>query len=266
MFLTVSVSIATAQDSPKLQGFPRGANCLTADHEAAAKPDAITKEQGDAIVSELKLIRQSLEKQQTQLAAAIAPKPSPGAAPPEKVQMNVGNDWYSIGRTDAPVTLIEFGDYQCPYCKRFHTSAYSELKKNYIDTGKVRFVSRDLPLEFHPLALRAAQAARCARDQGKYWELRNALYSDAAPPDDSAIKKAAESVGLDLTMFQACLTSDKYKAAVEKDATDAATLQITGTPTFVLAKTNKDKLDGVRIVGAQPFASFQSAIDALLKN
>jgi protein-disulfide isomerase len=266
MFLTVLVSIAAAQDSPKLQAYPWRANCLTADHEAAAKPDAITKEQADAIVSELKLIRQLLEKQQTQLAAAIAPKPSPAPAPAEKVQMNVGNGWYSIGRADAPVTLVEFGDYQCPFCKKFHTDAYGELKKNYIDAGKVRFVSRDLPLEFHPLALRAAQAARCASDQGKYWELRNALYSDAAPPDDSAIKKAAESVALDLTVFQACLSSDKYKEDVKKDASDAAALQITGTPTFVLAKTSEGKLVGVRIIGAQPFASFQSAIDALLKN
>lgn len=272
-----SLARASAQEPPKSQGYSPGAKCFVAEHDAAkrqasakseaAKSDAITKEQADAIVSELRLIRQLLEKQQVQLAAAIAPKPAPAPAPapPEKVQMSVGSGWYAIGRADAPVTLVEFGDYQCPFCKQFHTAAYAELKKNYIDTGKVRFVSRDLPLEFHPFALKAAEAVRCAGDQNKYWELRDALYADSAPPSDDVIKKAVESLNLDAKGFQACMQSDKYKTEVQKDATEAATLQISGTPTFVLAKSAKDKLDGVRIVGAQPFATFQAAIDGLLK-
>jgi protein-disulfide isomerase len=239
---------------------------LTREHELASKSsDAVTKEQADAIVAELKQIRELLEKQQAQLALAMAPKPAAAPAPPEKVQMNVGDGWYAIGRADAPVTLVEFADYQCPFCKQFHTAAYAELKKNYIDTGKVRFVSRDLPLEFHPFALKAAEAARCAGDQNKYWELRDALYANAAPPNDDVVKKAAESLSLDEKGFRACLDSDKYKADVQKDAVEAATLQISGTPTFVLAKSAKDKLNGVRIVGAQSFATFQAAIDGLLK-
>jgi protein-disulfide isomerase len=246
-------TLSSAQDNAKHESYERGAKCLTAEHEAAAKAepaktDAITKEQADAIVAELKQIRQLLEKQQAQFARAVPPTPA-APAPPEKVQMNVGNGWYAIGRADAPVTLVEFADFQCPFCKKFHTDAYGELKKNYIDTGKVRFVSRDLPLEFHPFALKAAEAARCAGDQQKYWELN----------------KAAESLSLDGKAFQACLGSNKYKAEVQKDASDAATLQISGTPTFVLAKSAKDRLNGMRIVGAQPFAAFQTAIDELLK-
>jgi protein-disulfide isomerase len=264
LVLSANARPAYSQERPKDGPLEEGAKCLTAEHNAA-KADAITQQQADAIVSELKLIRQLLEKQQTQLAAAIAPRPAVAPAPPEKVQMNVGNGWYSIGRADAPVTLVEFGDIQCPFCKKFHTDAYAELKKNYIDTGKVRFVSRDLPLEFHPFALKAAEAARCAGDQNKYWELRSALYSDSAPPDESVIKKAAEGLSLDVGALQSCIASDKYKADVQKDATEAASLQISGTPTFVLAKSAKDKLDGVRIVGAQPFAAFQSAIEGLLK-
>jgi protein-disulfide isomerase len=130
----------------------------------------------------------------------------------------------------------------------------------------VRFVNRDLPLEFHPFALKAAEAERCAGDQGKYWELRDALYANAAPPNDDAIKKAADSLSLDKQKFNACLASEKYKADVQRDAAEAAALQIGGTPTFVLAKSAKDKLDGLRIVGAQPFTTFQAAIDALLKD
>jgi protein-disulfide isomerase len=137
---------------------------------------------------------------------------------------------------------------------------------HYIDTGKVRFVSRDLPLQFHPLALKAAEAVRCAGDQGKYWNLRDALYADATPPSDEVIQRSAASVSLDRQAFNTCLASDKYKPDVERDANEAAALQISGTPTFVLARTAKDKLDGVRIVGALPFAAFQSAIEDLLKN
>jgi len=265
LLMTVWVGVGFAQDTPKRETFGSGAKCLTAEHEAAAKTDAITKEQADAIVTELKQIRQLLEKQQAQLMRAMGPQ-QPAAPPvPEKVQMNIGNGWYAIGRADAPVTLVEFADYQCPYCKKFHTDAYAELKRNYIDTGKVRFVSRDLPLEFHPFAMKAAEAARCAGDQNKYWELRDALYSNAAPPSEDVIKKASEGLALDAKGFQACLDSDKYKVDVQKDATEAAKLQISGTPTFVLAKSTKDKLDGVRRVGALPYASFQAAIEGLLK-
>jgi protein-disulfide isomerase len=256
---------ASAQDAPKHEAYPTGARCLTAEHEVAAKSGAISKEQADAIVGELKQIRQLLEKQQTQLARAMAPQPAIAPAPPEKVQMSVGSGWHSIGSAEAPVTLVEFADYQCPFCKKFHTDAYAELKKNYIDTGKVLFVSRDLPLEFHPFAMKAAEAARCAGDQNKYWELRDALYSNAAPPSEDVIKKSVDSLALDAKGFQACLDSEKYKVDVQKDASEAAKLQISGTPTFVLAKSAKDKLDGVRLVGAQPFATFQSAIDGLLK-
>ena len=115
------------------------------------------------------------------------------------------------------------------------------------------------------MGVSGALAARCAGDQGKYWELRDALYANATPPNDDAIKTAVESLALDSKGFQSCLDSNKYKADVQKDASEAATLQISGTPTFILAKSAKDKLDGVRIVGAQPFASFDAAIQQMLK-
>ena len=248
-------STAAAQDGPREKPAP---SCPTL--------RGISQEQADSIVTELKQIRQLLEKEQVQLARVMAPQQPGPPPPPEKVQMSIGNGWYAIGSTDAPVTLVEFADYQCPYCKRFHTDAYAELKKTYIDTGKLRFVSRDLPLEFHPFALKAAEAVRCAGDQNKYWELRDSLYANAAPPNEEVIKKSVESLSLDEKGFQACMDSDKYKADVQKDASEAATLQISGTPTFVLAKSAKDKLDGIRMIGAQPFSAFQSAIDHLLKN
>lgn len=263
LLITTGAVVTSGQDIPSREMYAPGAKCLVAGHEAAT---AITKDQADAIVNELKQIRQLLEKQQVQLAKAFAPPQPPTPPPPEKVQMSVANGWHAIGRDDAPVTVVEFGDFQCPFCKKFHTAAFADLKKNYIDTGKIRFVSRDLPLEFHPLAMKAAEAARCAGDQGKYWELRDALYANGEPPNDDVIAKAVQSLSLESKSFQNCLDSHKYKVDVQKDASDAATLQISGTPTFVVAKSAKDKLDGLRIVGAQPFSAFQSVIDGLLKN
>ena len=116
--------------------------------------EGMTKEQADEIVKELKAIHQLLERQQAASQAALA-------ANSDKVQMSVVAGWYAIGRDDAPITIVEFADYQCPFCRKFHSDTFAELKKNYIDTGKVRFVSRDLPLDSHPNASGAAIAARC---------------------------------------------------------------------------------------------------------
>ena len=226
-------------------------------------PEGITKDQADAILLELRQIRQLLEKQ-----GAVAHEGSTqnaGPAQPERVQLNVASTWYSVGRPDAPVTIVEFTDLQCPFCRRFHTDVYTELKKNYVDTGKVRFVSRDFPLAFHPFAFQAAEAVRCAGDQGKYWEVRDALFANPAALDEHVIRKAAEGLSLNMSQFGACLDSHKYKGDIQKDAQEASALQINGTPTFVVAKTAKDRLEGVRIVGARPLATFQSAIDGLLK-
>ena len=229
---------------------------------SASTTEGITREQAGAILDELRQIRRLLEKQERQAAMA----PNAAAPPSQTVQMSVGSGWYSLGRTDAPLTLVEFGDYQCPFCKRFHKDAYTQLKKQYIDTGKVRFVSRDLPMDFHPFAMKAAEAARCAGDQGHYWELHDALYAAPTPPDDEGIRKAAADLALDTKRLQLCLDSGQHKSDIQADMNEAAALEITGTPTFVLAKTEKDKLNGIRIVGALPVTTFQSAIDSLLKN
>jgi len=161
---------------------------------------------------------------------------------------------------------VEFADYQCPFCRKFQSDTFVELKKNYIDTGKVRFVSRDLPLDFHPYSMKAAEASRCAGDQGKYWEMRDALITNSASLSDDMISKSAETLAIRMDDFRSCVTSDRYKAEIQKDSTEAASLQISGTPSFVLAKTTKDKLDGVKIVGALPYSQFQSAIEQMLKN
>jgi len=227
-------------------------------------PEGMTKDQADAILTELKAIHQLLQNQQNTRAAA-APAAAPAPAPSDKVKMSVGTGWYAMGREDAPVTMVEFTDYQCPFCRRFEADSFAQLKKEYIDTGKVRFVSRDLPLDFHPNAPAAAMAARCAGEQHKFWEMRDAMMLDTATdlgPD--SILKYGQKTNLDMTAFRGCLSDKKYTSAIQKDTADAGTLGISGTPSFVIGKTAKDEIAGVRIVGAVPYSVFDSTIKDLL--
>src|SRR5262245_41431233 len=125
---------------------------------AAQQNNGITQQQATEILNELRQIRMLLEKQA-----------KPAGPPPEqitKARLNL-EGVAMIGNKDAPITIVEFTDYQCPFCQRFHVTTFADLKKNYIDTGKVRFYSRDMPLDFHPNAMRAAQASRCAGDQNQ---------------------------------------------------------------------------------------------------
>jgi protein-disulfide isomerase len=226
-------------------------------------PEGMTRDQADAILNELKSIHQLLLNPPATRAAATAPAP---AAPNEKVKMSVGTGWYSMGRDDAPVTVVEFTDYQCPFCRRFETGSFAQLKKEYIDTGKVRFVSRDLPLEFHPNAPGAAMAAHCAGEQNKFWEMRDAMMLDTATDLGTfALAKYAEKVQLEMTAFNRCMSDKKYTDAIKTDTADAGKLGISATPSFVIGKTDSKEIAGVRVVGAVPFSVFDSAIkDALV--
>jgi protein-disulfide isomerase len=226
-------------------------------------PEGMTRDQADAILNELKSIHQLLLNPPSTRAAAAAAPAAP--APNDHVKMSVGTGWYSMGRDDAPVTMVEFTDYQCPFCRRFETESFAKLKTTYIDTGKVRFVSRDLPLEFHPNAPGAAVAARCAGEQNKFWEMRDAMMLDTATdlgPD--SLLKYGQKTNLDMTAYTACLKEKKFTEAIKKDTADAGALGISGTPSFIIGKTDKTEIAGVRIVGAVPFAVYDSAIkDAL---
>jgi protein-disulfide isomerase len=222
--------------------------------------EGITEKQADAILNELKQIRVLLQKQQALL------KQRPGRAP--RWDQNVSlplRDTYAIGSKDAPVTLVEFTDYQCPFCSRFHKNTFPQLKKNFVDTGKVRFISRDLPLPFHKHAFKAARASRCAGEQGKYWEARDLLGSNPKNLSDQAISDYARELNLDTDQFQTCLASKKYETEIKQDISEANQAGITGTPGFVLGKTPKDgTMKGVKISGAQPYTSFAAQINKLL--
>ena len=189
-----------------------------------------------------------------------APQPGSGMPPPGGVS---GALTTALGRADAPLTLVEFIDFQCPYCTWFATTTFHELKAAYIDTGKLRLISRDLPLESHDDAMRAANAARCAGEQRKYWEMRDIMFRNNAELSHDALLGYARDLELHMSRFETCLTNYEYEADVREDVAYAVAIGIVGTPSFVLGKTSGDPLDGTVIVGAQPFTVFDAEIKAL---
>ena len=219
---------------------------------ASAEP-GITKKQADEILNELRQIRQLLEKQQ-----ANAPQPDQ----PTRAKVAVDGA-FSIGSKDAPITMVEFTDFQCPFCQRFHSSTFGDLKKNYIDTGKVRFVSRDLPLDFHPNAMQAAQAGRCAGEQGQFWPMRDRMAGNPEQLDMNHLLTYAQDLKLNVDTFRACVESGKYKDAIQKDIQEAVRIGANGTPSFVVGKSVSDGVDGELVIGAMPYQVFDQKFKEL---
>lgn len=174
-----------------------------------------------------------------------------------------------LGKKDAKVTIVEYSDYECPFCKRYFDQSISQLEKEYINTGKVKFVYKDFPLHsIHPYSLPAANAARCAGAQNKYYEMHNALFEQydtwtAGSNLKNALSTVAKSIGLNTDTFDSCMTNFTYKDAIEKDYTEGYYLGVRGTPTTFI---NGKMVTGANgdSAGAMDYASLKAEIDKLL--
>jgi len=169
-----------------------------------------------------------------------------------------------LGAADAPVTLVEFSDYECSFCQRFHTQTFERLKREFVDTGKVRYVVRDFPLPMHRHAVAAARAARCAAEDNRFWEMRHALLSSEGTLNHDLIVEHAERLGLDPKRIRACLSSNQFDAAIRRDIGEARTVGVSLTPSFVLGRSRGEAVEGVRLEGAQDYEFFEGRIKALL--
>jgi protein-disulfide isomerase len=222
---------------------------------AQVADQGLTKQQGDQILQELRQIRQLLEKQGRTAA--------PQEEQPARAKISDLSGVSMLGKKDAPITIVEYTDYQCPFCQRFHVTAFPEIKRNYIDTGKVRFYSKDLPLDFHPNAMRAAQAARCAGEQNKFWELRDVMGQNPDKLDLEHIVAFADGLKIDSKALRACVDSGKYKDQVQTDVLEAMKVGANGTPTFVVGKSAGNGVDGELVLGAIPYAQFDEKLKSL---
>lgn len=204
-----------------------------------------------------------------------APIQQPQQQPAGSVKVSVDDDPI-LGDKNAPLTMIEFSDYECPFCKRHFDKVYSEIKKNYIDTGKLKLVYRDfIAVSGHnPLATSEAMAAQCAKDQGgdtAYFKYHDEIFKRTTSNGNglavSQLPAIAKELGLNVNTFQQCLDSNKYKAEVQKDIADASKAGVSGTPSFFIGKSSPDGLiEGTIIIGAQPYSAFKVIIDQLLNS
>jgi len=189
---------------------------------------------------------------------------SPADPPAGEAQAPADAPFNVIGRDDAPVTIIEFTDLQCPYCARYASQTFPRLKREYVDTGKLRYTSRDLPLPFHRLALPAAVASRCAGEQGRFWEYREALFASQSLLGTAPYGRIAGELGLDVERLEACRSSGEQESGVRADLTLAAQHGIRSTPTFVIGRVVNGEFQGEVVSGAQPYEFFKAKLDALL--
>lgn len=173
------------------------------------------------------------------------------------------------GDRNAPVTLVEFTDYQCPYCKRHALVTVPQIIKDFVDSGKLKYVIREFPLTaIHPKAQKLSEAALCAGNQGKYWEMHDRFFSETGKPDPANLSADLGALGLNAEQFKECLDSGRYAKQVETDLADGVKLGVRGTPSFFIGKTNPASNRTVRatrmLSGAQGYPTFQAEIEKVL--
>ena len=205
--------------------------------------------------NKLDSIGQTVGGQDAQPSPTKQPVPKP--TQPSKIQVSIGDDPIK-GLKNAPVTIIEFSDFECSFCERFYTQTLPLIEKDYINTGKVRLIYRDFPLEIHQNAQKAAEASKCAAEQGKFWEYHDTLFDNQKALDISSLVLYAKELTLNESTFNDCLNSGRMAPKVQKDVNDGLDYGVSGTPTFFI--------NGVELVGAQPYSAFKQVIDKELYN
>jgi protein-disulfide isomerase len=196
--------------------------------------------------------------------SAVAGTAVGGPGEGRQVRMRLDALEQALGSPSAPITIVEFTDYQCPFCRRFEAEGWPALERNYIATGKVRFIVRDLPLKIHSAARPAAEAAHCAGEQGRFWPMHESLLARDMRLEDAPVLAKAQALGLDVPRFRECVLSNKYEDAIARNAAQADALGVNGTPTFIIGHVTHGELDGLRIAGALPYSDFAAYLDRLI--
>ena len=249
---------------------------LTMDAEAqttqTANAESEEQQANDALLRELAVIREEIGRLRMEVGDLrekvgdihrVAVRPT---APPVPESVNL-DESRALGSADAAVAVVEFSDYQCPYCSRFFQQTFPQIEKSYIDTGKVRFFFRDFPLiQIHPQAKAAAIAANCAARQGAYWEMHHKLFANQKQLGLQLYETSAKELGLDQAVFQSCLVDPAEAKRVDEDAAYGQSLAVQGTPHYFVGRVQDGRLvDVQRVDGAQPFGAFSKVIDSLLQ-
>lgn len=184
---------------------------------------------------------------------------------PSQVNFDENGQLPVMGDDQAQVAIIEFSDYQCPYCKRFIDQTFSKLKSNYVDNGKVKYLARDFPLAFHKQAQGAAIAANCSLQQNAYWPMRSALFKNVQKLGDPLYQQTAAELSLELDKFSECLADKTMVDKITQDIAYGKSLGVRGTPSFVIGRIENNQLIAPKlVVGAQSYETFALLLDELL--
>ncbi|HXE63639.1 MAG TPA: thioredoxin domain-containing protein [Bryobacteraceae bacterium] len=220
-----------------------------------ANKQGITRQQADDILLELRAIHELLDRQ-VRTSPPIQPS---GPSYPTKGTLKLDGE-PSRGSDTAPVTIVEFTDYECPFCRQFEKTTLPELLRKYVDTGKVRIVVHDFPLNIHVKAMPAAEAAHCAGVQGKFWPMHDSLFSQPGDLSTADLVARAGAMKLNVNNFRKCLATGAQRGEIDKQMKTASNLQIVATPSFLIGRTASDVVDGAIITGAQPLSAFEAKI------
>lgn len=219
-------------------------------------------------IESLKIIQTEVLRELLEIKKLLATRASANAdTPPREIIIDTEGSPVK-GNENARFALIEYSDYECPFCSRYVRDTLPLIERDYIKTGKIKYVFRDFPIEsLHRNALLASEAAACAREQGKYWEMHDRLFSNPTALTAKDITTHAQFIGINPTHFQQCLESSKYREPIRKAVSDAAGLGVNGTPTFFVAVSlpNSSKVKVIRALkGAPAYANFKEVLDAIL--
>jgi len=256
ILLSLTVLLLGACKAKEAGTSEEGGKDLRSDVQALQQQMAEQKQLLEAIKSDVAAIKSGIEE-------ARVP-PAQQAERPRPVSID---DDYIRGREDAPLTLIEFSDFECPFCERFFRDTLPQIDQEYIRTGKVRMVYRDFPIaRIHKNAVKAAEAAQCAGEQGKYWDMHDMIFKHSKAMSVADLKKYARELKVAGDRFDNCLDSGKYADEVKKDLMDARALGVEGTPTFFVGYTGPDKtVQAYEIGGARPYEVYKEMFDRLLQ-
>ena len=255
LILAVTPLTASAQSISRPLGRPDGTQGITA--KQAAK-----------IIQELQMIRMLLQEEvdaQTkgpQNAIIAGNGTDPGSS--EVTLHELGAEL--LGEAGAPLTLVEFVDLQCPFCIEFHNETFPELRRKYIDTGKLRFAVLEFPLPSHVYAEAAAEMAECAGRQGSYWKVYDAFLSAPLLATSDVIRDLARKASLDLDRLAGCMNSRETADEISRQVNEGKSLGVAGTPTFLLGRTLPEGVRGEMIEGAPSWAALDGRIQAFLEH
>lgn len=220
-------------------------------------------------LSELRKSQGELAKQVADLKTEIqALRAAPAAEPAKAVSMDLRDSKFPVlGDSSAAVAIVEFSDFECPYCRRHQRSTVPSLREKYVNSGKVKYLFADFPLSFHSHAEPAAIAAACANRQGAFWKMHDMLFEDQGALDEQAFLKFASNLHLNDGEFKLCLKDPKVAAQVRANAQLGESVGVQGTPAFLIGRVRNGVLVDAQLVsGAQPLANFERVLDPLLSD